>query len=110
MSPTKRRKVQRSIIESDEENETELENDPIWTPDDNDKEQPQCSNIDTSTPEDSAFDSTEGFRLKKVEASKQSNQLIWNLFGQLIKDEKPVTRVKDRIYCIRCFEKKTFKR
>lgn len=56
------------------------------------------------------FASMEGFTLKLTKRIKQLNHVVWNRYGQLMKNGKPVDRVKDRVYCITCFEKSTFKR
>lgn len=68
------------------------------------------SSSDTSLPDDCEFSSTEGFQLKPVKTMKQSTHLIWTMFGHLTKDNKKVDKVKDRIYCIKCFEKKDYKK
>lgn len=106
------RKKRKSLVETDDEHDPVVEIDHDWVPDEDETEQIQASENDNdkSLPEDIEFDSTDGFKLKIVKAMKQSNHLIWNMFGQLLKNDKPVDRVKDRIYCNKCFEKKKFKR
>lgn len=110
MDRSKRRKKQDSIIESDEEGATGIDNDTNWVLEAIDDDQHQVFEIETPLSDDSEFDSTEGFQLKTVKSSKQSNHRIWTRFGQLIKNEKTVASAKDRIYCISCFENKKFKR
>lgn len=112
------RKRKNAIIESDDENFDDSR-DRDWTPDDDDGETSISSRnssvgdrqneLDTSVPEDD-FNSTDGFNLKVIKSMKQSNHLIWSMFGNLLKDGKIVDKVKHRIYCIKCFEKKRFKR
>lgn len=112
MDRLRKRKKPNTIIESDDENNSDVERDRDWVPkdDETDRNQSNEGGNDTSLPEDTEFDSTEGFRLKTVKTMKQSNHLIWTMFGRLMKNDKNVDKVKDRVYCIKCFEKKKFKR
>lgn len=113
MEREKRRKKQNPIVEcdtDDDDNIRSAQNDPDWNPKEDEIDHHPTLDNDTSLPEDTEFDSTEGFRLKVIKNSKQSSHVIWNMFGQLNKNDKPIDRVKSRIYCIRCFEKKKFKR
>lgn len=91
------RKKSKTTTDSDDENCGSAETDLEWTLEQNEANGAENDN-DTSLP-DTEFDSTEGFRLKTVKCTKQSKHLIWNMFD----------KVKDRIYCIKCFEKKKFK-
>lgn len=101
------RKKSKTTTDSDDENCGSAETDLEWTLEQNEANGAENDN-DTSLP-DTEFDSTEGFRLKTVKCTKQSKHLIWNMFGHLMKNDKDVDKVKDRIYCIKCFEKKKFK-
>lgn len=106
------RKKQRTTIESGDD-ERSMENDENWTPDEEEeaRERDYIRSLehDKSLPDETEFDSTEGFQLKIVKSMKQSNHLIWSMFGYLMKNNKTVERVKDRIYCTKCFENKKFK-
>lgn len=108
MEYSKRRKIQNGGEDS--------EKDPNWVPEEDETIQIQQTegdnegDDDSPLPDDIEFDSTEGFLLKPVKSSKQSNHMIWSLFGYLMKSGKNVKRVKDRIYCFKCFDKKQFKR
>lgn len=106
------RKKQRIIIESDDESNSADTRDQDWTPDDEyDENHRNCSNgIDTSLPEEIEFDSTAGFKLKIIKKMKQSNHLVWIHFGYLMKDDKIVKKVEKKIYCVKCFDEKKFKR
>lgn len=118
---TRRTKKQRVSIESDDGVELNPEKDPNWVPEDDhdasngrrsndafDRRRSNDNSNDTSFPEE--FDSTEGFTLKTIKTVKQSNHQIWTMFGHLMKNNQNVDKVKDRVYCIKCFEKKKFKR
>lgn len=97
------------VIESDDEVDQNEIVDSEWLPSDEENNQFSTSeNNNTSLPDDLEFDSTEGFNLKPVKSMKQSNHLIWERFGVLMKNTKIVYR--DRIFCVNCFEKKKFKR
>lgn len=100
------RKKSKTAADSDDENGGSVETDREWMPEQNESNEAENEN---ETSPDTEFDSTEGFRLKNVKCTKQSKHLIWNMFGHLMKNDKFVDRVKDRIYCIKCFEKKKFK-
>lgn len=106
----RQRAIKKNYVESDDEDST-ASRDIDWSPDEDETNQIQTeSENDTSLPEDVEFDSTEGFQLKKVKSMKQSNHIIWTMFGHLTKNDKNIHRVKDRIFCIKCFDKKRFKR
>lgn len=107
----KSRKERINYAESDdEEYATAKCTDTDWSANQIEREQIQTSPSDTSLPEEIEFDSTEGFNLKTIKSVKQSHHVIWSRFGNLMKNGKIVERVKERIYCITCFEKKQFKR
>lgn len=111
MANTKKSRTNRkNYAESDEEDCDTMNTDADWSPDQDEREQLQTPANDTSLPEELEFDSTEGFNLKIIKSVKQSHHVIWSRFGILMKNGKAVDRVKDRIYCIACFEKKKFKR
>lgn len=107
------RKKQRTIIESDDESNSADKHDQDWTPGDEDVEnntnRANGNSNHTSSFEEIEFDSTEGFQLKIVKKMKQSNHLIWNHFGYLMKDGKIIKKCEKKIYCVKCFDKKTFK-
>lgn len=67
----------------------------------------QASMDDSS---DLPFDTTSGFNLKIIKQYKMSKHPIWLMFGCLMRDDKPVQRVKDKFFCKHCFNKKKFKR
>lgn len=100
------RKKQKTIIETDDD-----ERDEDWIPEEEEGNQIHSPehDKDKSLPDDSDFDSTDGFQLKVVKTVKQSNHLVWSMFGHLMKNNKIVDRVKNRIYCTKCFENKKFK-
>lgn len=100
----------KSYAESDEENCGTMNTDADWSPEDDEIVDPSTSSNDTSLPEDEEFNSTDGFTLKVIKNVKQSHHVIWKRYGLLMKNGKIVDRVKDRIYCIACLEKKKFKR
>lgn len=103
----KRRKV---VVESDDEHlDDELHRE--WEPFDseNDHQIFEHDN-DKSLPEEFDFDSTVGFQLKNIKSTKPSTHPIWFMYGNLMKDDKIVNKVKHRIYCKKCFEKQKFKR
>lgn len=114
MSRTRNAKKKKTIVESDDEWNLD-EQDLDWAPEDDDdddkirKNRPNSSNNDTSLPDDCEFSSTEGFQLKTVKTKKQSSHLVWTMFGYLMKDNKKVDKVKERLYCVKCFEKEKFK-
>lgn len=102
------RKKQKTIIEANDD-----ERDEDWVPEDDEEDANQMHSLhhdnDKSLPDETEFDSTEGFQLKIIKSMKQSNHLIWSMFGHLMKNNKIVDRVKDRIYCNNCFASKKFK-
>lgn len=99
------RTAKKTYAESDEEDSTiNRSNDADWSPD-----ELQTSANDTSIPDELEFDTTDSFSLKTVKNVKRSHHVIWCRFGQLMKNDKIVDRLKDRFYCIACFEKNTFK-
>lgn len=105
-----RARKRQKIVGTDDGSDSD-ERDKDWIPEENEADQihsPVRDN-DKSLPDDTEFDSTEGFKLIAAKSIKQSNHLIWTMFGQLMKNNKIVDRNKDRIYCIRCFENKKFK-
>lgn len=83
------------------------ERDSEWLPENETND--SLNENDTSLPENE-FNSTEGFSLNPVKGTKNSTHTIWSMFGVLVKNNKAVDKVKNRIYCIKCFEKKQFKR
>lgn len=111
MAAKKKSRTERiNYAESDDEECATNGTDTEWSANQDEREQIQTSPSDTSLPEEIEFDSTEGFNLKTIKSVKQSHHVIWNRFGLLMKNGKIVDRVKERIYCITCFEKKKFKR
>lgn len=107
----KSRTNRKDYTESDEDDSATKSADADWSPDQEERDQLQTpASNDTSLPEELEFDSTEGFNLKTIKSVKQSQHIIWNRFGHLMKNGKTVDKVKDRVYCITCFEKKKFKR
>lgn len=99
----RQRTVDRNYAESDEE-DSNRSGDDDWIP-----EELHTSDNDTSIPDELDFSTTKGFSLRTVKNVKRSNHVIWNRFGQLMKNNKIVKRLIDRRYCITCFEKGNFK-
>lgn len=58
--------------------------------------------------DDEELINTANYQLKDL--SKKSNHKIWEHFGTLCKLNRVVSKTRDRIFCRRCFEKKSFKR
>lgn len=66
----------------------------------------------SNIPEDEtnvSFDTTTGFTLKILKCINQSKHPVYSLVGQLMKADKIVPRVKDKLYCLRCFNQNTYK-
>lgn len=70
----------------------------------------QKSDDDDNDNVDVPFNTTAGFSLKIVKNYKMSKHPVWMMFGYLMKDNKLVTRVKDKFFCKSCYDKKNFKR
>lgn len=112
MSKLRPRKKQKKIIESDGDNGSD--DDMDWVPGQEEQEQEgggevQTPENNTSASEIHEFDTTEGFQLKAVKSMKNSNHLIWTMFGSLMRNDKIVEIRRNYLYCIRCFNNKKFK-
>lgn len=120
--PKRNKKKAVSLCENDGSNE-DFSNgsDDEWSPD----SEKFASNSGNSTLEESQnsmhtieddddgglpFNTTAGFALKIIQNYKMSKHPVWGMFGQLLKADKLVVRVKDRFFCQKCFDKNKFKR
>lgn len=73
----------------------------------------QDSENSSSIPDDESnlsFDTTTGFTLKIIKCINQSKHPVYSLVGQLMSGDKVVNRVKDKLYCLKCFNQNTYKR
>lgn len=107
---SKSRPRRRIIIESDDDDDAEFRINECIADDVECDEFSTSANEDKSLQDDLGFDATEGFDLKPMKATKLSQHPIWKRFGVLMKTGKPVDRLKDRIFCVVCFENEKFKR
>lgn len=101
-----KRKSKKNYAENDDECATSSND--AWNEDGDDEVLMQTTT--SCEPDGLNFDSTEGFTLKTIKTMKQSHHVIWNHFGQLMKNGKVIDRIRDRVYCIACFEDKKFKK
>lgn len=65
---------------------------------------------DVSNPDNLPFNTTAGFSLKIVKNYKSSKHPVWLMYGYLMREQKVINRVRDRVFCKKCFDKKKFKR
>lgn len=119
MEPSKRtRKNAINLCESDEElsngsgDEWSPDNERLLSASGNSTLEESQNSIHTIEDDDGgiSFSTTAGFTLKIIKNHKMSKHPVWLMFGNLMKDDKLVVRVKDRFFCKKCFDKKKFKR
>lgn len=104
------------LAESDDENgSTSRSSDQEWTLEG--EKSNNSTGIDSQNssiiPEDEesvTFDTTTGFTLKILKCYNQSKHPVYALYGNLLKGNILVSRVKDRIFCSKCFNENKFKR
>lgn len=103
---------EKNLVESDEDDgDFSKGSGEEWSPNEEKcgEENGNSSDEQPSTSDDSPFKTTAGFTLKIVKSYKQSKHPVWLMFGYLMRDCKEVSRVKDRFFCKKCFDKKKIK-
>lgn len=104
-----------SLAESDDEiGDFSRGSDEEWTPSNSNTKKTCGTDSENSSniPEDEAnlsFDTTTGFTLKILKCINQSKHPVYSLVGQLMSADKVVSRVKEKLYCLKCFNQNTYK-
>lgn len=106
----------KNLAESDDENGNySRRSDEEWAPDGESSRNSTGIDSEHSSiiPEDEinvTFDTTTGFTLKIVKFFNQSKHPVYSLYGRLMKANVMIHRVKDRFFCLKCFNENKFKR
>lgn len=112
---TRKKLTRKNLAESDDEDgDFSNGSSEEWTPgDENTKNSTTIDSENSSIiPEDGTnltFDTTTGFSLKILKGYNRSKHPVYSLFGQLLKANKTINRVKDKVFCLKCFNENTFK-
>lgn len=111
---TRKKLNSKNLAESDDEcGDFSKGSDEEWTPREV-RDSPSADSENSSNIPDEdmnmTFDTTTGFTLSILKCFNQSKHPVYSLFGRLKKANKMILRVKDRLFCLKCFNEDKFKR
>lgn len=113
---TRKNPNKKNLAESeDESGDYSNGSNEVWTPGAESTKNSTSIESDSSSivPEDETnltFDTTTGFTLKILKGYNNSKHPVYSLCGRLMKANKIIKRVMDKVFCLKCFNENRFKR